>query len=169
MGEAGRQGGAGGDESARPAPISREQERQVAVDLFNHVWSLLDQEDRSREDDDRMLHAAHASRFHWGEVGEPVNLVRGEWQVSRVYSILRRPEPALFHARRCLELCESHGIGDFDLAYAYEGLARASLVAGQRQAVDQYLDMARDAAGNISEKDDREMFLRDLGDLSGAT
>ena len=24
-----------------------------------------------------MIHAAHASRYHWGEVGEPVNLARG--------------------------------------------------------------------------------------------
>jgi hypothetical protein len=151
------------------AGITPEQERQVAVDLFNYVWALLDVEERSRTDDDRMLHAAHASRFHWGEVGEPVNLVRGEWQVSRVYSVLRRPEPALFHARRCLELCEQHGIGDFDIAYAYEALARASLVSGQRGAVDQYLEMARDAAGKISEKDDRELFLKDLNELSGTS
>ena len=41
----------------------------------------------TREDDDRMLHAAHASRFHWGEAPEcrPENLARGEWQISRVY------------------------------------------------------------------------------------
>ena len=42
-----------------------------------------------------MLHAAHASRFHWGEVGEPVNFARGEWQISRVYAVLGRPEPAI--------------------------------------------------------------------------
>ena len=155
-------------QGAAQGPISREQERQVAVDLFNFVWSLLDMPERSREDDDRMLHAAHASRFHWGEVGEPVNAVRGEWQISRVYAVLGRPEPALFHARRCLELCERHGIGDFDLAYAYEALARASYVAGQRQAVDQYLDLARDAAARIAERDDRDLFLRDLEEISGA-
>ena len=152
--------------SSRASVIAPEQERQIAVDLFNYVWALLDVGERSRTDDDRMIHAAHASRFHWGEVGEPVNLARGEWQVSRVYSVLRRPEPALFHARRCLELCEQHGIGDFDLAYAYEALARASLVSGQRQALDQYLEMARDAAHNISHPDDREMFLRDLDELA---
>jgi len=56
--------------------------RQLGVDLFNEVWRLV----KSREDDDRMIHAAHASRFHWGEAPEckPENLARGEWQVSRV-------------------------------------------------------------------------------------
>ena len=72
-----------------------------------------------------MLDAPHASRFHWGEVGTAVNLARGEWQVSHVYAVLNRAEPALYHARRCLAICEANAIGDFDLAYAYEAIARA--------------------------------------------
>ena len=46
-------------------------ERQLATDLFNLVWTLLEQPGRSAEDDDRMVHAAHASRYHWGQVGGP--------------------------------------------------------------------------------------------------
>ncbi|MEP6909806.1 MAG: hypothetical protein ABI896_05145, partial [Actinomycetota bacterium] len=67
-------------------------ERQRGVDLFNEVWRLIE----SREDDGRMLHAAHASRYHWGEApeSEPANLARGEWQISRVYTVLGRAEPA---------------------------------------------------------------------------
>ena len=112
-----------------------------------------------------MLHAAHASRFHWGEIGEPVNLARGEWQCSRVYAVLRRAEPARFHAERCLELCEANGIGDLDLAYAYEALARAERLAGDEEAVRRHLDDARAAATRIAEAEDREHFLRDLADL----
>jgi len=62
--------------------------------LFNLVWSLLDKKDRTKEEDDKMIHAAHASRFHWGEIGKPINLGRGEWQISRVYSVLNMPESA---------------------------------------------------------------------------
>jgi hypothetical protein len=40
--------------------------RQQGVDLFNEVRRLLE----TREDDDRMLHAAHASRFHLAEADE---------------------------------------------------------------------------------------------------
>ena len=84
------------------------EERQRGVDLFNEVWHLME----SREDDDRMLHAAHASRFHWGEAEEcaPENLARGEWQISRVYTVLGRAEPAIWHARRCLEGRRSHDL-----------------------------------------------------------
>ncbi|WP_328557483.1 MULTISPECIES: MerR family transcriptional regulator [unclassified Streptomyces] len=137
-------------------------ERRLAVDLFNGVWRLLEQEDRSVEDDDRMLHMAHASRHHWGQVGTPVNLSRGEWQCSRVYAVLGRAEPALHHARRGLEICLAHGIGDWDLAYAYESLARAHAVAGDKEQARAWTEQALAAAENIAEDDDRELVLTDL-------
>ncbi len=80
--------------------------RALAVGLFNYTWTLLENPNRTPEQDDEMLHAAHASRYHWGEVGEQVNLARGEWQVSRVYAVLgpRRagavPRPSLCRDQR---------------------------------------------------------------------
>jgi hypothetical protein len=73
-------------------PLDPALERQLAVDLFNATWQLLDTPDRSSDDDLRMIHMAHASRHLWAQVGEPVNLARGEWQVSRVYAVLGRVE-----------------------------------------------------------------------------
>lgn len=153
--------------TARPdaAPVDVADRRQLAVDLFNHVWTLLERSDRSALEDDEMLHAAHASRYHWGEVGEPVNLARGEWQCSRVYAVLGRSEPALWHARRCLSLCEEHGIGDFDLAFAHEAIARALRVAGEHAGADESVARAREAATSIAEEDDRELLLSDLATI----
>ncbi len=102
-----------------------------------------------------MVHAAHASRYHWGEVGQPANLARGEWQCSRVYAVLGRGEPALHHARRCLEICQEHGIGDWDVAFAYEALARASRVAGDLDRRERYAALAREAGQQIKENEDR--------------
>ena len=112
-----------------------------------------------------MLHAAHASRYHWGEVGEPVNLARGEWQCSRVYAVLGRAEPALWHARRCLALCEEHGIGDWDIAFAHEAIARALRVAGDDAGADAAVARARELAADIAEEEDRELLLSDLATI----
>ena len=79
--------------------LPAEQRRQLAADLFNLVWELLERPGRSADEDDRMVHAAHASRYHWGEVGGPEQRAIGEWQCARVYSVLGRAEPALHHAR----------------------------------------------------------------------
>jgi hypothetical protein len=136
--------------------------RQLGVDLFNEVWRLLE----ARDDDDRMLHAAHASRYHWGEAPQckPENLARGEWQVARVYAVLGRGEAAVWHARRCLEHCEENGIGDWDLAYAYEALARGHAVAGHDEASHWKLK-ARAAGDAIADPEDREHFDEDYATL----
>ena len=52
----------------KPNP-EKEAHRKLAVDLFNYTWKFLDKENRTVEEDDEMLHAAHASRFHWGKAG----------------------------------------------------------------------------------------------------
>jgi hypothetical protein len=140
----------------------RELHRTLAAELFNLVWELLGQERRTAEDDDRMVHAAHASRFHWGEIGTPLEFERGEWQISRVYAVLGRPHAAIYHARRCLALCEANGIGDFDLALAYEALARGHAVAGDTDRRHHYLELARQAAQQIKRQDDKEYVLSEL-------
>ncbi|WP_063771021.1 MerR family transcriptional regulator [Streptacidiphilus neutrinimicus] len=142
-------------------------QRKLAVDLFNGVWRLLEQEDRSVEDDDRMLHMAHASRHHWGQVGEAVHRGRGEWQCSRVYAVLGRAEPALHHARRCLDICRENGIGDWDLAFAYEALARAAAVGGDKAQARAWAEQALAAADDIAEAEDRELVLSDLESIPG--
>jgi hypothetical protein len=139
--------------------------RQVAVDLFNRVWELMETPNRTQDDDDEMLYAAHASIHHWGVVGQPEHRVRGEWQISRVYAVLGRSEPAIAHAQRCLELCEQHGIADWDLAYACEALARAHKTAGDAPEVAKFKKLVREAGDRISEAEDREHFDEDFATL----
>jgi hypothetical protein len=80
----------------------------------------------------------------------PENLARGEWLISRVYCVLGRSDPALWHARPGLERVEEAGAGDWDLAYAYEALARASAVAGDPAAAGEWRARARQAGDRRS-------------------
>ena len=140
--------------------------RRLGVDLFNHTWTLLDKSERTPGEDDEMLHAAHASAYHWSRVGAPENFARSEWQVSRVNAVLGRAEAAVHHAQRSLDHCREHGIGDWDLAFAYEALARAHKVAGDEGDYRRYLEFARAAATRIAEDEDRELLERDLAELA---
>jgi hypothetical protein len=139
-------------------------ERQLAVDLFNGVWREMERDDRTPDDDARMVHMVHASVHHWSKVGTAVNVARGEWQVSRVYTVLGRGEPALWHARRCLELCERDGLADWDLAFAHEAMARAHSVLGDSEQTRRHLDVAR--AVPIDEAEDRELLEKDLATIA---
>jgi DNA-binding transcriptional MerR regulator len=163
---------AGGEEiddvmPLRPTDISLDPEtrRRTAADLFNHTWTLMEKAHRSERETDLMVHAAHASRFMWEEVGEPVNHARGEWQIARAYAIVDRAEPALHHARRCLQIVEEFGVGDFDLACAYEAMARAHATAGDAEAARRYEALGREAAARIEDADDRALVVADLDSL----
>lgn len=139
--------------------------REIGVALFNRTWSLLELEGRTAEQDVEMVHTAHASAYHWMQVGTPVNRSRSEWQCSRVYAATGRSEPAIWHARLCLEICEREGIRDFDLGFAYEALARAYAVAGDRDESARWLEQARSAAADVAESDDRELLRSDLATI----
>ena len=143
--------------------MEQESHNKFAVDLFNLVWDLLDNGERTREEDDRMLHAAHASRFHWGEIGTPLEFERGEWQISRVYAVLNRPQAAIYHAQRCLDICTANQIGDFDIAFAYEALARAYAIAGESEKSREVIRLAEKASDQIEDEGNREYFLGELG------
>lgn len=136
--------------------------KKFAVDSFNLVWGLLDKKERTQQEDDKMVHAAHASRFHWGEIGTPLEFERGEWQISRVYSVLNRPQSALHHAKRCLEICERNNIGDFDIAFAYEAMARANASLGKKSEYEKYIRLAKEAGEKIKGKEDKDIFFKDL-------
>lgn len=135
--------------------------------MFNHVWALLEKPDRTTAETDEMIHATHASRFHWSQAHdvEAVHLARGEWQCSRVYAVLGRGEPALWHARRCLEINEAAGSEDWDIASAYEAMARAHAVAGDAIAASEWKARAMAALDEIADQEDRDSIEADLATL----
>ena len=147
--------------------LTADQHLQCGKALFNFTWTLLEKTDRTEDESEVMVKAAHASALHWLQVGQPVNFARSEWQISRVYGVLNRAEGALHHGQRCLQICEDHGVGDFDLAFAYEALARAHAVAGNRAEIKRFLDGAREAGTRIADAHDREHLFNDLHTVPG--
>jgi hypothetical protein len=141
--------------------------RRLGVDLYNATWKLLEQKSRLPAEDDEMLNAAHASAYHWSraEGAGPENAARSHWQLSRVNAVLGRGEAAVYHAERCLEIYTENGIGDWDLASAYEALARAHRVAGNDAEFRRNLALGKGALEQIADAEDREHIAADLDEL----
>jgi hypothetical protein len=147
------------------APIGPERERQQAVDLFNEVWALLDTADRTAAQGERMVHAAHASRLHWEAVGTAENIAVADWLCSRVYAVLGRGEPAMYHARWCLERAEREALQDWVRAEGHEALARAHTLIGDLDEARRHADEARKVCDSIDDAEDRNVVLGDLATL----
>jgi len=142
--------------------------KKQSVDLFNETWKYLDKKDRTPQEEDLMVNLSHASRYHWGVRVEngwdatPINLGRGDWQLSRVYAVLGDGKRAVHYGKNYLDICEKEGIKDWDLAYAYEALARGYAVTGDAKNKDKYLELAKKALGGVKDKQTQDMILGDL-------
>ena len=142
--------------------ISLEQHKQFAIELFNSTWDMLEKADRSEYDDVRMIHMAHTSLYHWSYVGEAINMIRGEWQISRVYCSVGLLENAEYHANKSLSICLNNGIGDIDLAFAYEAFTRISALRTNEEDYRKYQALAFEASKQITSINNRDYFIGEL-------
>lgn len=146
-----------------------EEERQIhlkfAKQAYNKTWDWMEKTDRTVEDNDTMLNTAHASRYHWEFVGNAQNLCIGEWQISRVYALLKRAEPSRYHAQRALDLCEANALEGFALAYAWEALARAESVAGEFEKAHAAIAKAEEIGATLDDEETRTRLKDDLATI----
>jgi DNA-binding transcriptional MerR regulator len=159
------------DATAAAETLDPDTHRRLGKELYNHTWALIETADRTPEQTDEMLLSTHASAYHWSQAGGTLaNAARGQWQIARVYATLGRGEPAVWHARRCLELAEAAAAAgvadDWDLAAALEALARAQLVAGEETAARATSDLARAALEAVADPEDRQLIEQDLNSLA---
>lgn len=122
----------------------------------------MDKGERTAQEDCDMLHKAHASCFLWKGAGNLVNDGRGEWQVSRVYSVLGYGAPALLHGQRSLDICLENGLGGFDLPFGYEAVARAYALLGEKEKAAEMKAKGLAACAAVENEGDRGYVTGEL-------
>ncbi|MBD3675638.1 MAG: hypothetical protein HUJ26_19170 [Planctomycetaceae bacterium] len=138
--------------------------KYFAPRLNGECWNLLDKEERTEEEDRRMLMAAFASCYHWLHVRNNLNQQRGEWLIARAFAALGDGENCLKHALRCMEWTEKadDSYKDFDFAYAHEMLARGYALTGQTEKAAELRAKAKELGDQLADDEDRKYFLSDL-------
>ena len=136
--------------------MTPDEHRALGVELYNTTWELLE----GGAAPDAVVDTAHASAFHWSLAAgaTAANRARSQWLCSHVYAVLGRPEPALYHAERCLALVQGtpDEMEEFDLPAAYEALARAHAVAGRSEEARRFLAVGRAEISTIADAENRE-------------
>ncbi len=141
--------------------------RHFSAQCFNRAWDYIDKPRRTAEEERTMLQLGLASLWHWSQRQDctPVNLSVGYWQVARIYALLGQAEPARQYGQLSLDAASGEGAAPFHLGYAYEALARAESVAGDRARAGEYLAAARRYAAEVSDAEDQQLLLADLASL----
>jgi len=129
------------------------EEIALAKQLFNACWDLIEKEDRTVEEDIEMIHLAHTSRWHWGNVGGIKERAIGEWQCARVHALLGHGETAYLHASQSYALSEELPQPNFMTASATEALAFAEYIRGNLERAQELKIKALDQLNGVDEQD----------------
>jgi hypothetical protein len=135
--------------------LTTEEEKQLAKKLFNECWVLIEKKSRTPVEDAEMLHLAHASRYHWGNVGSEIEKSIGEWQCSRVNSILGNGSAALLHANLSKFWCSNLPVWHFTHASSSEALAFANFVIGNFESATKWKSQAISELVHVNKADAR--------------
>jgi hypothetical protein len=140
--------------------------RTFAPQAFNHTWALLDKDVLTREEEEEMLAATFAQRFHWYEVGQPSNWAIADWQVSRVTAILGYADLARRFGNRSLELADEHDLGAFIKGFAHEAIARAAAEVDDVETFTEHVAAARALLPEVEDAEEREILEADLAEMT---
>lgn len=140
--------------------------RTMGPMAFNRAWELLDQTTLNSDEEDEMLSATFAQRYHWYEVGDARNWAIAEWQVSRVTAVLGHADLARRFGRRSLEVARAHDLGPFLEGFAHEAIARAAAVVDDVDTFTEHVNLAWAFATAIEDDDERETLESDLKEMS---
>ena len=140
--------------------------RFFSAQCFNKAWDLIDKSDRTPVENQQMIQLNQASLWHWSQREDCTsrNLSVGYWQASRIHALLGDSEDARRYAQ--LSLVNSEGEEPFYAGYAYEALARAEMVAGKADRMEEYLDEARKWAEAITDEKSRKLLVNDLDSIT---
>ena len=142
--------------------------RWFGIHLNNEAWEVIDGQAISAHDGasrrEEALYRAYASVYHWMQVGNPMNQGRGEHLISRTAVLAGRPDLALAHAARYLELIEAHPdlAEDWDRAFGREALARALAMTAELERARGEKAEAERLCAMIAEEEERAAVETEL-------
>ena len=142
--------------------------RDFGAAFFNATWDLIEQADRTDDDDLDMLLSAAASRRHWTNVGGATQLASGDWQVAHVLCLLGEGNLALRFARRNLAVAEAEQWTGWQLASAHEGMARAYATLGDGEGRARHIAACESALAAEPEEGERKVIAEQLATVPDA-
>ncbi len=141
--------------------------KNMAAELFNGTWDLIDKTDRTKDDDFTMINMAHASVYHHSMGGGGAQQkATGHWQISHVYALADMGESALAHAQYCLDTTLAGDLSAFNVAFGYEALARAYAVLKDAANMQLNKQKGLEAAAKVEKAEDKEYVSGEINGIS---
>lgn len=138
----------------------------LAVDFNSSIWKLLAKKTLDANEKERVIQLAHASLLHWQlcSKGKIVNTQRGYYMIAKAYIATGEKENALKYAQLCYDctFANENQMQDFDIGYAYEIIARAAAMNGQKELFTENYAKAKAQINVIENEGDVKYFKADV-------
>ena len=131
--------------------------RWFAIECNNRAWRLSEQAARTGAEDVEMLHAAHASAFHWDKVGTDLHRNRAAMLLAHVHALMGHGRAALVYARNSFGYVMKNDSPEWEVAFAHAVLANAAAAAGEAKLHAEHYGRAREL-GSALGAEDRAIF-----------
>ena len=136
--------------------------RSLAKQAFNQTWDYIEKDNRTVEETLKMIDLTFKSKYYWSLVGNHVNFIRSNWQVSRVFAEANLLEASLYYAKRVLDDTIKLNLQDFDLFFAYEANVRAYHLLKDITHRDLMLKKAKESINGVEKEEDKKYCLLEL-------
>jgi len=144
-------------EAVAPEELAR-WTRRFAVECNNRAWRLAEAPGRTAEEDEEMLHSAHAAALHWGQVGTELHRARATMLLAHVHGLLGHGESAMEYATRSFAYVASHDSPPWEVAFAHAVLANAASAAGKRDLHGKHYAIAKALGASLPDEEERAIF-----------
>jgi len=140
-------------------------QKRFAVVCNNRAWQLVENAERTPSDMHEMLHAAHASAWHWARVGTALNKARANLLLGMAHALASDGPLALRYAMSAFNYFNEHEAPDWEQAFTHAALAAAAKAAGNPGLHREHYAEAQRLGEAIVAPEDRAVFLRSFSQV----
>lgn len=133
-------------------------QKRLAAQANNRAWSLAESLSRTPDEDEDMLHAAHAAMYFWKIVGTPSNRAHAAQLLAHVYALLKLPNPAQHYLNQSLPFFLDHDSAPWERAFAHAIAAHVASAAGKSEAHSRHYVEAHRLLDTLPDPQDREIL-----------
>lgn len=143
---------------------SAEWHKRFAASCNNRAWDLATQA-RTKAQDGEMLDAAHASAWHWSQVGTELNRMRAQMLVAEVHALLGMGPTAYMLAEEMRAYFLAHETPDWEIAFTHAIHAHAAYAAKRPEEHRRSHAAAVAALEAVADAEDRQIVERTFSQI----
>jgi len=136
--------------------------RRIASTANNRAWTLSEQLVRTDEENQEMLHAAHAAAHLWQQIGTPDHIALSNLLLGQVHAMLGQAAYAMRYASQAHQFFTSRNSHAWELALAHAVMAHAGYCNADELLHLSNYQSAQEWAAQLTDPQDKEIVVATL-------